>query len=192
MRMYEAEPGHWIPEGQTLDSMYQGDAMFDQIYQVTGEFPGDELFGDGGDHGYQWMVNRIGRMIGFPFSDELDEQYDPEPPARVWTTAEGQQIPFEELEDRHLLNIIKLLRRRADLAFMHYLTHTRGPSGDMASMAFEEEMGRLTDATDHELAQWLWPHSYRPLFVQAVTRGLEVPEPMTPEQQFSTWNRVRS
>lgn len=36
--MYEAAPGVFIPEGQTLDTMHHGDAMAEQILAVTGEF----------------------------------------------------------------------------------------------------------------------------------------------------------
>jgi hypothetical protein len=34
--MYEAAAGVWIPEGQTLDSMYQGDAMMNQAIEICG------------------------------------------------------------------------------------------------------------------------------------------------------------
>lgn len=38
MKMYEAAPGHFIPEGQTLATMYQGDSMADQVLSITGRF----------------------------------------------------------------------------------------------------------------------------------------------------------
>lgn len=32
----------------------------------------------------------------------------------TWTTKEGKEIPYSELEDSHLLNILKLIERRAE------------------------------------------------------------------------------
>lgn len=36
MKTYEASPGHFIPVGQTLKLMYQGDAMMDQMIEICG------------------------------------------------------------------------------------------------------------------------------------------------------------
>jgi hypothetical protein len=33
---------------------------------------------------------------------------------KTWTTKEGKEIPYSELEDSHLLNILKLIERKAE------------------------------------------------------------------------------
>lgn len=36
MRMCQASPGLWLPEGVTTETMYKGDAMTDQMIEVCG------------------------------------------------------------------------------------------------------------------------------------------------------------
>ena len=33
---------------------------------------------------------------------------------KIWTTEDGKEIPYAELEDSHILNIERFVRRRAD------------------------------------------------------------------------------
>lgn len=33
---------------------------------------------------------------------------------KIWTTKDGKEIPYSKLEDSHLLNILKLIERRAE------------------------------------------------------------------------------
>lgn len=63
-------------------------------------------------------------------------------PSGVWMTREGEEIPFEKLEDGHLLRIIEHLRRRAirdRLGAIYSLAHYRA-GGDGASDACEDAM----------------------------------------------------
>ena len=70
-----------------------------------------------------------------------DEQYEWQP-ANVWVTKEGHRILFEDLGDRHLENIVKMLVRKArqDIAetTAFYLSCLK-PRGEMAQDAFDKE-----------------------------------------------------
>ena len=42
---------------------------------------------------------------------------------KVWRTKEGKEIPYNELSDKHLLNIIKFVERKAKEGIVVYSGH---------------------------------------------------------------------
>ena len=80
---------------------------------------------------------------------------------RIWTTREGDLIPIEKLDDDHLLNCIKMLRRKGciELSTWEFYFCTAGPSGEMASMLFEQELDYIlkkhpSQMLDHLVDEW--------------------------------------
>lgn len=73
---------------------------------------------------------------------------------KTWVTREGQTIPIEELEQRHLMNIFRMLLRvgyhgKIDAVIsMHFGT----PRGDGAVESWECELRRIENATIGEFA----------------------------------------
>ena len=70
----------------------------------------------------------------------------------VWITRDGRGIPIPELGDRHLLNIIRLLRR-ASLSYTNHMAHryiVMGyPQGEMAQDAWEKEFNYWSGGYDN-------------------------------------------
>lgn len=93
----------------------------------------------------------------------------------IWVTREGQYIPIHELDDEHLVNIVRLLHRRAT----NYVIKTRRfylscaePRGEMAQVAFDQEFEYWCGDGDPEWdflnRQPVWPH----LAKEMARRGL--------------------
>lgn len=71
-----------------------------------------------------WMLNQIGQCDPTFFDPP-----DPKKEAlreHVWVTASGQRIPYKDLSDRHLINIIRLLIRRHDAWILGSGAHADG------------------------------------------------------------------
>jgi len=94
-----------------------------------------------------------------------------------WRTKEGQLIPIPEIGDRHLLNIYRMLDRKAckiRAATRAYLHPVLGPHGDMAQLAASQEMDKLWD-TEIRIGHWLnW------LGEEIIERKLELPVRINP------------
>lgn len=88
MRLYEASPGHFIPEGQTLATMDsdRSNGMDDFYFD-----------GQGGSH------SRPPLRVTLP---QLTKT--------IWVTKDGQHIPVKQMTDSHLVNTIRMLRRYAE------------------------------------------------------------------------------
>jgi hypothetical protein len=82
MKMYEAAPGHWLIEGVS---------MAEHRSAMAGNYEGP----------MEWEDFDQGREPSQHFGDRH----------KVWTTKEGMGIPYAELGDRHLSNIVNMLRR---------------------------------------------------------------------------------
>lgn len=66
----------------------------------------------------------------------------------IWTTRDGQEIPYDELTDRHLKNIIRMLNRAAwQMATGPY------PNGEMAQDAFDSALNELEATIDDLLVE---------------------------------------
>ena len=61
---------------------------------------------------------------------------------KIWTTKEGKKIRISILEDRHLMNIIKLIERQYARTIGSYLVGPQ-PRGEMAQDAFDQEFDAL-------------------------------------------------
>lgn len=85
----------------------------------------------------------------------------------TWKTRDGRVLPIADMGDDHLANTIRMLRRKGFIGRSTLEAYmTSGPSGDMASMAFEQEQREVfsrpvSEALDH-------------LEAEARKRGLEV------------------
>lgn len=61
----------------------------------------------------------------------------------VWITADGRRIHVSKIDNRHLVNIAGYLFKSAQAEaarLMRFYLHTPGPQGEMAQVAFEQEM----------------------------------------------------
>jgi hypothetical protein len=67
----------------------------------------------------------------------------------IWRTKDGKKSRICDIEDSHLLNIIKYLERRAELIYsyrLHELIRADSIiSGEMATMAIENELLQLEE-----------------------------------------------
>lgn len=76
--------------------------------------------------------------------DVLAEVEDPDEDCPVWTTAKGEKIPIEDMENGHLINTINYLKRRHEMRIFGMVGGPR-PQGDMAQDAFDQELRALED-----------------------------------------------
>lgn len=94
---------------------------------------------------------------------------------KTWTTKEGTVIPIDELKSSHLRNIISMLERNAgqfrDRYVLKNYVFDRHPQGEMAQIAFDDEMTSLMDAHPEDLLDRICP-AYKHLIAEAVSRGL--------------------
>lgn len=149
-KMYEAAPGIYIPEGQTLESMHQGDAMADQVLSITGQF-----------------------------MDEPESKL--KPTKTTWVTRENEEIPVVEMGDMHLINTIRMLRRKAmylQLGDVLRINDYIADAPDGAAMCAEEVAGQIGDMTDENYLAYKIP-CYLLMLREAAERNLnlEVPPP---------------
>ena len=93
----------------------------------------------------------------------------------IWTTRKGVQVRIVEMEDRHLVNTLKYLRRRAEwylrgeidagYRVLGWLT------GDMATYYAEQEISILEGTDPHDLLSVKCPQ-YDNMFDELNKRGL--------------------
>ena len=95
----------------------------------------------------------------------------------IWETRDGQRIRVRDMDDSHLVNTVRYLRRRFEkLAEFEALRMMLGPRprGDIAQMAFDQEIDHLLDpwTVDQLLEDRVvtWPA----LLAELERRGLEV------------------
>lgn len=72
----------------------------------------------------------------------------------VWITKTGLKLRMHEIDDRHLLNIIRLLERRRlrDVSLGYAVLS--GLRGEMAQFYAERDIERLEDAYDTTIAMF--------------------------------------
>jgi hypothetical protein len=90
----------------------------------------------------------------------------------VWVTKNSKRIAFKDLGDKHLLNILNMLKRKAEdlkIAKDLLLTRLPEPRGDMAQMAFEDECNHQWDSPWTEFVH----HQFDDLLSEAERRGLQ-------------------
>jgi hypothetical protein len=87
-----------------------------------------------------------------------------------WKTKDGREILIKDLEDSHLMNIIKLIERNYAKAIGTYLIGP-GPSGEMAQDAFDREFDKL-----NEEGPYGFNESYEALIDEADKREIDSSE----------------
>ena len=95
-----------------------------------------------------------------------------------WKTREGQQVRIRDMDDRHLLNTLRMLQRHAwrrlVAANLAYIDGPR-PTADMAEMAFEAEADHVAELTTEDALEDM--PKYQELAEEARRRGLDIPRP---------------
>ena len=104
--------------------------------------------------------------------EEIVEDEIEEP---VWKTATGEKIKISELEDAHLINIIRMFHRKAQdfltQAQLECMTFLRQVNGDMAEFEMEREYDQLLNMTPLEYLDK--KTVYGDLLEEAYKRGLK-------------------
>lgn len=69
---------------------------------------------------------------------------------KYWTTADGTEIPYRKLEDSHLLNILKLLKRLAKNGITIEIGGGAWDIEDMWYDSWEEKGQEVLDRYDYK------------------------------------------
>jgi hypothetical protein len=86
----------------------------------------------------------------------------------VWITKDGRRIPVKEMSDEHIVNTIRMLRRKGGVTvdeFLGMCVAVASVNGEMAQYAAE---GEIADAR-------VLPPVFDALLDEASARGLEIP-----------------
>jgi hypothetical protein len=87
---------------------------------------------------------------------------------KAWTTREGQKIPIDQLDDSHLLNCIKMIKRKHEETMNAGWQMIGTVSSDEAYDDVERELNALEDGP-HTISK-----SYTDLVAEARRRGYNV------------------
>jgi len=93
----------------------------------------------------------------------------------TWTTISGRKIKVCNMEDRHIINTIKLLLRTAEIKrnkIEKYYLNCPYPQGDIATYCFEQELDRVIQSTYEDYL----PPIYCTLVEEAKKREIEIKE----------------
>lgn len=93
-------------------------------------------------------------------------------PRKVWETREGVRIRMSDMNDKHLRNTIRFLRRRSDALMIRYLRNASKMLENMSENsqdAFAYEMDRAVDGTPHDQCVFSYDR-YRALYEEAQKR----------------------
>lgn len=82
----------------------------------------------------------------------------------IWVTRDGQKIPFRNLSDNHLINIIRMLERCWEKQYKHMCNH----------MDDGRTIASASDCMPAPAYDWAKPPQYDTLVLIAQTRGLDV------------------
>jgi len=93
-----------------------------------------------------------------------------------WVTKDGQRLRIREIEDSHLVNILRLLRRNCEKR--RKLAETQmfcgpGPRGDAACDAFDAELDQIMDGDWRQFIPRSRAIQVQNLEDEAERRGLE-------------------
>jgi hypothetical protein len=95
----------------------------------------------------------------------------------IWITREGEPVPIKLLEDDHLVNIIKGLRRNV-AQYRESIIHSGyqilgGVQGEMAVLSIESDLMQLESISDDEFLAEYMP-CYKNLVKEAKERKLVI------------------
>lgn len=89
---------------------------------------------------------------------------------KVWETKDGRKINIEDMGDRHLINSYKMVKRSGaiDPSTLDFYLYTDGPTGEMASYFFEQEVDVILTAPVTPFVGWFEE--------EMAKRSIEIPE----------------
>jgi hypothetical protein len=66
---------------------------------------------------------------------------------KKWTMKNGDKIKVKKMKTSHIINCVKLLKRNGfeSYSIFSFYMSCKGPSGDMAQLAFEKELNYWID-----------------------------------------------
>ena len=97
---------------------------------------------------------------------------------KKWTTKDGTKIRICDMEDSHLINTLKFLKRRANAQLEQYtsLTFSGCPNGEMASYYCDQMCDEIWNSTWEDYI----PEIYDSLIIDSARRNLPLPEEIIP------------
>ncbi len=92
---------------------------------------------------------------------------------KLWTLRGGSKIRICDMEDKHLLNTISMLRRVAVKKRQEEIEHMicPAPCGDVAQDMFSDGYDQLLESSWEDFVHEL----FEPMVIEAERRGLELP-----------------
>ena len=72
---------------------------------------------------------------------------------KKWQTKDGRKLRICDMDDGHLVNAMRMLRKYAKLLRLktvHFYVRCVGPTGEMAQVAFDEELDRVLSSGDED------------------------------------------
>jgi len=106
-----------------------------------------------------------------------EEAGKPEMDDHTWVTKEGQEVKVADMGDSHLINTVRMLRRKADrmklVAELECIQAESMFNGDMARLSMEQEAGRIAEMAEEDfLVETIPP--YKRMLREIRIRGLEL------------------
>jgi len=76
---------------------------------------------------------------------------------KVWKTKNGKAIPIEKMTNKHLINILKMFKNRGFVGIktLNFYLNCRGPQGEYAWDAFEQELLKIFDKKPCHEMDWI-------------------------------------
>jgi len=76
---------------------------------------------------------------------------------KIWTMKDGKHIPIRLMGNKHLLNSIDMMERNGYISSSTHESYFSviPPNGEMAQMAFEQEMDSAFQKLPSKTLQWL-------------------------------------
>jgi len=106
----------------------------------------------------------------------IAEAGKPEMDERTWITKEGREIKVADMDDSHLINTIRMLRRKAGrmklAAELECISAESMFNGDMAKLSIEQEGARISGMSDEDFLMEHIP-PYRRMLREVRIRNLD-------------------
>ena len=105
----------------------------------------------------------------------------------IWVDSEGNETPIAKLESSHLVNIAKMLVRKAKLQKQqndNFYCFCPEPNGDMAQIAFEQECDMVWDT---EFDDYLVRNPVWKFIIQEIVKRKLLKHVFPGEEDMSYW-----